>query len=158
MATCFQIGECFRPRPVRFEGVRELAGYRMKVYSILYGTVPVEWDRFEEAMQLAEATLPRPAVTIDRPGVGFIIAHQGRGMQYFVLCWWARENELPQRIWVREYPSGDRWREASECESICVWDMEIIGFERQVYVESVLASVNQPDIDGYLAQQMHVTG
>lgn len=99
---------------------------------------PDESD-WAEAIALATAHLPLEAA-IDRPGVGFLILHRGRGADYLVLGWWARENELPLRVVVR-YPGTDDapWRDARGDESVCVWDLEVIGFEREAYVASYLS-------------------
>jgi len=97
----------------------------------------------------AERSLPRPATTRDRPGVGFVICHQGRGVDYLVLAWWDRENELPLRVFVRE-PESVRWRPAQDGESICVWDLDIIAHERDAYIRHVLSKPESPALDAYL--------
>jgi len=66
-----------------------------------------------------------------------------------VLGWWDRVNELPTRIWVNERKAG--WRPAKGGESFCVWDLDIIGRERSLYIERILKDGGPADIDGYLA-------
>jgi len=137
----------YAPRPVRFRGVVEPHGYRIKRYDIVYNG-PFRESDFAEGLRLAFESLPAPAATTERPGVGFVIAHQGNGADYVVLGWWDRENELPLRVFVRPQEPGGEWRPARGGESVCVWDLEVIGFERQAYVETVL---NGGDAEGYLA-------
>jgi hypothetical protein len=137
----------YAPRPVRFRGLEHPAGYRIKRYDIAFAGPFRETD-FADGLRLAFASLPAPAVTADRPGVGFVIAHQGNGADYVVLGWWDRENELPVRVFVRPQAPGGRWRPARENESVCVWDIEVIWSERQAYVQTVLGG---GDVDGYLA-------
>jgi hypothetical protein len=129
----------YAPRAIRFHGVSETDGWRLKRYSIAYGHEPVDWSAFEPAIALANAALPRPAVTPERPGLGFVIAHRGRTALYCVLAWWDNENELPVRVFVRDRDGDAQWRPASGAESFCVWDLEVIGFERDAYVATVLA-------------------
>lgn len=131
--------EPYRPRPIRFHGVRDLAEWRLKLYTIVYGGGDPSLPDYEGVWPLVTAALPEPAVTDGRPGVGFVILHRGRGVHYGVLGWWDRENELPLRIFVRGLEPGARWRPARGNESVCVWDLEVIGFERDVYVRTVLA-------------------
>jgi len=156
--TSFTSPTLFAPRPTRFLGVRDFEGWRLKVYSIILGDRPLDRDGFERGLDLAIQSLPRDeSVTTSRPGVGFVILHQGRGADYVVLCWWDRENELPMRIVVRERDEGIEasrdqgtggssdqgarsWRPARGSESICVWDIDVIWFERNAYVETVLAA------------------
>jgi hypothetical protein len=143
----------FRPyiaRTVRFWELAEFNGYRLKQYAIVYGG-PFRADSFGDGLRLAFEALPTPAVTADRPGVGFAIAHQGNGADYVVLGWWDRENELPLKIFVRPQTPEGQWRPARGGESVCVWDLEVIWFERQAYVQTLL---NGGDSEAYLAKRM----
>lgn len=141
----------FAPRRVEFHGVRSVGGWRLKLYSILYGPGPIGWDAFAPGLALAEAALPQPAVTAARLGVGFLIAHQGRTGSYTVLGWWDRENELPLRVFARSDTPPASWRASEASESICVWDLEILWAEREAYVSTVL-SPSGTDVAGYLAR------
>jgi hypothetical protein len=134
----------YEPRPIRFHGIRDVDGWRLKRYSIAFGGHPVDWPAFEAASTLAHAALPRPAVAAERVGVGFEIAHQGRTALYYVLGWWDNENELPLRIFVRALEGGAQWRAARGSESVCVWDLQVVAFERDTYVATVLAGDADP--------------
>jgi hypothetical protein len=140
----------YAPRPIRFHGVRELGGFRLKDYSIVYGRGSVDWLDFARGFEVVLRELPRPAVAPGRPGVGFRIAHRGNGASYAVLAWWDRENELPLRLAVKN-PDGT-WRPARGSESVCVWDLEVIAFEREAYVGTVLDVARPVDaIETYLS-------
>jgi len=130
--------EPYAPRPVGFHGLREPSGWRLKLYSVRYGAAPLDWKAFAPGLAMAEATLPRPAQAEGRPGVGFLIAHQGRGANYVVLAWWDQENELPLEVFVHRNGPGESWRPARTRESVCVWDLEIIWAEREAYVDTML--------------------
>lgn len=126
----------YQPRPLTFLGVREVRGYRLKVYSIVYGDAPFRADLFEDGLARAAAELPQPAVVGGRPGVGFAVLHQGRTGNYAVLGWWDNENELPLRVFVT---GPDGWRPAAGGESVCVWDLRVVWWEREAYVGTVLS-------------------
>ena len=143
----FHVSEPFAPRACTFDGVHDHKGWRIKLYSVLYGEEPASGDYFADGEELALAALPRPATSGGRPGLAVLIRHQGRGMNYVVLFWWDRENELPIQVFVDE---GKGWRAAEGSESVCVWDLEIIWAERNAYVDHVLSASDAPDIDGYL--------
>ena len=136
----------YSPRPIEFQRIIEYNGNRLKLYSIVYGDAPLERKRFEVGSDLALEQLPAPDSSAGRPGLGFVIAHQGNTADYIVLCYWANENELPIKVFVRE---SDDWRAASGDESICVWDMQIIWHERNAYVSRVMQGENA-DVEGYL--------
>ena len=139
----------YRPRVIRYHDVHGHAGWRLKQFTISFDGSAVRWDEFAPGFALAEAVLPRPAQTDDRPGVGFLIAHHGRTADYVVLGWWDHENELPLRVFVRT-PDEGVWRPAGEHESVCVWDLEVIWAERQAYVDTVLSA--DGSIEAYLTR------
>lgn len=135
----------YQPRPIQFHGLRDVHGQWLKLYSIRYGAEAIRWQVFEGGLNLAFAEVPEPDLARGRPGLGFVIAHQGRTGDYTVLGWWDSENELPLRVFVRD---GAGWRPAQGGESVCVWDLEVIWHERQAYVTTLLAGGSP---DAYLA-------
>lgn len=144
----FTVTEEFAPRATHFDGVQESDGWRLKAYSVLYEGRTLDEAAFAKGEALALAALPQPAQTAQRPGIAILIRHQGRGMNYVVLCWWDRENELPMRIFVDE---GNGWRPGKGSESICVWDLEIVWAERNGYISTILANPGPAD-DAQLAR------
>lgn len=151
----FAVSEAYRPRPIRFRELRTVRDWRLKVYEITYGDEPLDWPVYEAVLPELLTILPNPPRTRHRPGVGFIIAHQGRGWHYFVLQWWDHENELGQKIFVRRFGPGEKWRPAVD-ESICVWDLQVLWFEREAYVSHILSRPDAPDLDGYLATRLEI--
>lgn len=133
--------------------MREAGGWRLRVHEITLPGETLDAEVFERGLALACDALPHPPLAVGRFGVGFVICHQGRGMDYIVLCWWARENELPIRIFVRERAAGSNWRAAGAEQSICVWDIELIMRERDMYVRTILASKGEPDVRAYLQSE-----
>ena len=135
----------YRPRAIRAHGVRRIGAWRLKSYSISFDGSPVDQELFEPGLALACEALPTPAVTAERPGLGVVVAHAGRGALYIVLGWWDRENELPVRVFIAYRDDGDTlaWRPAREGESFCVWDLEVLWFEREAYVSTLLGGGEQ---------------
>jgi hypothetical protein len=148
---CFAVSEPFSPRPVMTRGVRDVKGYRLKEYAILYGQDRLSIGQFELGLPAVFGALPQPAVTRTRPGAGILILHQGRGARYIVLGWWDNENELPLKIWTQPRDAcGAPWLPATTSQSVCVWDLELLNFERNAYVERVLSCTGAPDVESYL--------
>ena len=139
----------FVPRPIRFQGIRRRDGWSLKVYSVVFGDVPLDRDGFDRALDLAFESLPEPDVASGRPGLGFFIAHQGETGDYGVVLWWNHENELPLDLWIRRTAS-DPWRRSEPGESICVWDLEILWQERQAWIRAMMSG-GDPDGEAYLA-------
>jgi hypothetical protein len=141
----------FRPLSISFLGHLSHEGWQIKLYSIALDAPVVDESRFHGGLRFALDALPSPAHDAERAGVGFCILHQGRGIDYTVLAWWDRENEMPLRVFVRE--EGGDWRPAQGAESVCVWDLQVVTFERDMYVETVLADPALP-VEEYLARTM----
>ncbi|MGK7911543.1 MAG: hypothetical protein AB4050_08695 [Synechococcus sp.] len=72
----------------------------------------------------------------------FAIFHDGANAQYLVLAWWGNENELFTSVSVRE-PWG--WAVDSDKYSFCLWDLEILWAERNIYIETMYSG--NPDLD-----------
>jgi hypothetical protein len=142
----------YAPRPIATLGLVEYRGWTLKSYSILYGGVPFDPTRFTGGRTLALMCLPDPAVTPERLGVGFLIEHQGRNIDYLVLGWWDRENELPLRVLVRDDTDGEGWRPARGSESVCVWDLQVIWREREAYVATAMDPDQRDGRASYLAR------
>ncbi|GLC24537.1 hypothetical protein [Roseisolibacter agri] len=147
----------FAPRPIVARDVLAHDGWRLKRYAITVDDAPLPWDAFDEGVATALATLPRPAIAPRRLGVGFLIAHRGRGADYLVLGWWSEENELPVRVLRRDQRPGASWRPARDGESFCVWDLQVIAFERDAWVDTVMTDDADraplaARVDAYLAR------
>ena len=132
-------------------------GWQLKRYSVCVEGEAFDETRFTGGVELALETLPRPAQTSERPGAGFLMQHQGNGIDYTVVAWWDRENELPIKVYVCDRPGTNDWRPAGGSESICVWDLEVIWAERNAYVQTVLASTPVPNaLDAYLERTVTI--
>jgi hypothetical protein len=151
-----ELAESYRPRAIRCLDVAEIEGWRIKVYGIAYeGSRPAA-ALVDATLEAARATLPSPAFTDERYGVGFLAAHQGRGSNFAFVDWWAMENELHHHVWFSslEAPGDLRARRPGD-PIACAWDLSVIAHERAAWVEHVLSRHGDPDLDGYLAAQLN---
>ena len=142
--------EPFTSREIRFAGVRDHGAWSLKLYSVRHDGTPVDWPGFEWAIETALAALPDIEPAEGRPGLGLLVAHQGRTGDYLVLGWWNHENELPIEIWVRR--RGGPWRPAERGESFCVWDLEVLWAEREAWVQTMLGEAGEGGREAYLSR------
>ena len=150
-----RLHELYRPRPVRCLELFEREGWRLKVYGIAYGRDLPRSELVATAKRIAASALPSPAVDASRYGVGFLGIHDGRGANFIFLCWWAHENELHHLVWSAPSDELQRFTEqAPGAPKACVWDLAVIGFEREAWLECVLANPSGPDLEGYLARRL----
>lgn len=101
----------YKPRSITFTGVETRAGYRLKTYAITHDFTTLDAHAFDGGLNLACGELPSPAQTDARPGLGFVVMHHTVAIDYIILAWWDRQNELPTRVFVRE--AGKDWRPAN---------------------------------------------
>ena len=154
--SAISLVEPYAPRSVRWLDLLTFDAWRLKLYGITYrGERPVQ-ALVDAAVIAARQRLPRPAVTDDRYGVGFVGAHEGRGANFVFVDWWANEDELHHHAWLssKEHPGRLRPTGADDLTA-CAWDLAVIGHERTAWVRHVLAREHGPDLDGYLADRLN---
>ena len=147
--------ETYAPRSVRCLDVLTFDGWRLKLYGIKYrGERPVD-ALVEAAVAAAQERVPRPAVTDDRYGVGFVGAHNGRSGNWVFLDWWEGEDELHHHAWGSSHEAPGSLRAAGPDEfTACAWDLAVIGHERNAWVRHVLTRTDGPDLDAYLSDRL----
>jgi hypothetical protein len=139
----------YRTRAIRPLGVRELAGWRMKMYGIAaVGERPRE-AVVAAASELAAKVLPAPPHD-DGPGAyGFVIAHEGESACYYLVYWWVQEIFLGHRIFVASLRDPRRWQPVGAGVFPCAWELVPIAHEREAWVAAMLQG--EPDPQRYLA-------
>ncbi len=147
----------FEPRPIRAEPVIELRGHRLKPYTVTLPGETLDEGVYAEGTRLAADALPEPVAARTRPGLGFLIRHQGLDVggdrvHYLVLCWWDNTNELFTRTFIRGASTGHAWTDAAGRGAPCVWDLQIIWHERNAFIRHMLTGA--PDTASYLADTL----
>jgi hypothetical protein len=64
----------------------------------------------------------------------FVIFHDGSRCDYLVLVWWENDNELFTSVSVKV---GGRWVEDPKKYSFCLYDLEILWAERNIYIQTI---------------------
>ncbi len=71
--------------------------------------------------------------------------------------WWANENELFFHVYAANHTTPNQWQYLNSAGPIaCVWDMAVVAYERDAWVQHVLMNPGGPDIEAYLAAQLNV--
>jgi hypothetical protein len=148
----------YQTRPIRFQEIWEHDGWRLKVYGISALSDEPPAQLVAAIKSVAASTLPQPAVTDHRYGIGFLYAHEGRnGGGYASVNWWLNENELHHYQYEATPEGLDDLKpiEVTGGSAACAWDLAVIAFERDAWIETVLANESGPDLDAYLAREMN---
>lgn len=150
-----RLREPYRTRPIRFTELWRHGEWRIKIYSAAYDRPGARGELIEAMKQRASVTLPDPAVAHEAYGVGFACAHDGRGGCFAFVDWWAGENELHHHMFVSpEKRPGDLQPVGEQGLTACVWDLALMGFERDAWLDTVLANPAGPDLDAYLDRRL----
>jgi len=153
------LAESYTPRPIRFLELWEPGDWRVKAYGIAYRGALPGVGLIDAAKAVARTRLPDPAVTSSRYGVGFMGVHEGRGTNFVFVDWWANENELHHHVYLSKAEAATELAEITATGLIaCAWDLRVIGFERDAWVETVLANPAGPDLEAYLARRLDEDG
>jgi hypothetical protein len=144
----------YKPRHVRFVRREEVAGWRLKLYGIALDGREPDPEFVEATRDLAASVLPQPPASDDRYGVAFATAHDAASAYIALVYWWANENELHQRISVSPKRSPIAFVPVENQPAGCVWELEIVDFERRAWIEDVLANPEGPDLDRYFGRHV----
>jgi hypothetical protein len=136
-------------------GVEAVEGWRLKMYGIAYDRERLRRELVAAAVNEAALRLPQPPVSEARYGVGFSGVHDGRGGNFVFVDWWEQENELHHHVFFSSKEEPAQLRAASDTDPIaCVWDLCVVGPEREAWVRYLLANPGGPDLDAYLADRL----
>ena len=140
----------YKPRHVRFIRREDVEGWQLKLYGIAVNGQEPRPEFVTATRDLAAQVLPQPPAGEDHYGVGFAIAHDARAVGIALIYWWKSENELHQRIYVSPKNDPTAFTQVDDQPAGCVWELEVVNFERLAWLEDVLSNSSGPDVDAYL--------
>jgi hypothetical protein len=154
--TEIDLQEAYDVRPIRFLELWRELGWTLKVYGIAYRSERPREELVEAAKEMARRRLANSTNSDNHYGVGFLGVHDGRGANFVCLDYWADENELHHHLYVSpsEEPASLEYVTPTGLIA-CTWDLRVLSFERNAWVEAVLANPSGPDIDEYLARTLN---
>jgi hypothetical protein len=141
----------YEPRPVRFLELWTTDSWRLKLYGISHDRPAPRPELIAAAKTQAAKHLREHPTQLTHYGVGFLGIHDGRGENQIFLDFWVNENELVHWYWISapETPA-ELHLPPEDHNSVCVWDIMVQCFERQAWMDCVLANSRGPDFDAYL--------
>jgi hypothetical protein len=143
-----------RTRAIRFVRHERIADWRLKLYSIAADGDTARPELVDEALRRAPAIFPAPAHAEQRHGVGFVIVHDARTASIALYYWWQSFNELHQRILAGPKRDPRAMTQLEHASAGCVWEIEVIDFERRAWLTDVLANPSGPDVARYLDRRL----
>lgn len=143
-----------RTRAIRFLRPTRIDDWRLKLYTIAADGEAARPALVDEALHRATAIFPT-AQGDHRHGIGFIIVHDARTASIALYYWWQSFNELHQRILAGPKHDPGAMTQLEHASAGCVWELEVIDFERRAWLSDVLANPGGPDVERYLGRQLN---
>lgn len=143
----------YAPRDCQFLDIWHFGDWRLKAYGIRYDGRPLMPELVDAARQLAHEKLLEIKDVSTHYHVGFVGVHQGKTAHFVFIDWWAEENELHHHVYVAPLDRPSEFRYTTPSGLIaCVWDMKLMAFERDAWVETAMASP-PGSVEDYLARR-----
>jgi hypothetical protein len=134
----------YRPRTIRFIRRDQLGDWQMKIYGIGTHAADARPEFVDATVEAARGALPEGG------GAGFVIAHDATTAGLGLVYWWANENEIHGRFFHSPLEDASNVTPIAGTGLACVWEMEVIDFERRAWLEDVLKN---GDLDAYLERR-----
>jgi hypothetical protein len=131
-------------RSIRFIRRADLGDWRLKVYGIGTHAPDARPEFVAATLDAARESLPEGG------GAGFVIAHDAKTAGLALIYWWANENEIHARFFASPLDDPTALSPVDGTPLACVWELEIIDFERRAWLADVLQN---DDLEGYLARR-----
>lgn len=143
----------YQTRPVRFLEMWHYAGWQVKVYGIAYQRETPRPELIGAAKRAAQSRLPHPPTAAGRAGVAVLIVHDALGSTWALVQWW-EDNILHSHVYGGDPSSPWALSPAPAGPMACTYELAVIWFERQAWVDHMLAAPS-PDLAGYLAARFN---
>jgi hypothetical protein len=143
----------YQTRPVRFLELWNCDGWQVKVYGIAYQRPAPRPELVRAAKQVAQDRLPQPPATGERAGVAILIVHDALGSIWALVEWW-EGNVLHNHVYGGHPATPSSLAPVTGGPMACTYELAVIGFERQAWLNHVLAGP-KPDLGAYLGARLH---
>jgi hypothetical protein len=155
----------YTPRRLLALGVRERGGWRLKVTQVLAAGRAGDPDLVDAALAAAAGFLPSMDESPLQYGVGIVIVHQGSRYDFVLVGYWTYETELRYQTFMRASTDSTRLEPLTAGElATDVWDLRVLAYERDAWLEHVLRAVGSGDeadwagrLERYLRAQVQGT-
>jgi hypothetical protein len=143
----------FKTRPISFIEVFICNDWRIKLYTITYDSAVVSIETINIAKSyVGKWLLKSQDYNLPTYKVATLIIHKWRGGHFAIIGWWIDENMMQILVFLASNEEPLNFRLYSDKGIVtCVWELEILWFERNAWVEEVLKKqITESNIHNYL--------
>jgi len=147
----------YKARPIRFLEIQRLAEWQVKVYSISHKTEYVKESYKDKAMAQVVNWLKHAAHHgLETYNMATLILHECKEGCFAVISWWTDENMI-QNLTFLSQGENTGFEPFADNEIVtCAWEIEILWFERNAWIEHVLKKAPYPDYASYIKQHLNL--
>lgn len=146
----------YEKRAVTFVELWQQNEWQVKIYHV--GNKPLSDILLHSCHTILPESLPQPAQTKDRYGVGFVVVHQGVMANWLLINWWGHEDIIHQKIYHSPTDQPNKIMHVEDKSIMtCIHEMEVYEFERQAWISHVLNQRGVVNFEPYLAQRLSDT-
>ncbi|MBX7219229.1 MAG: hypothetical protein K1Y36_04730 [Blastocatellia bacterium] len=150
----------YQPRKITLVRFLTVNNWKIKIYTITRQTR----FAFGTTMQAALSALPAwleqsRTLGFENYETAFLIVHEGIDGIWTLLNWWVEGGILYSRTFFTALTAPTEFQVLPrEGFMSCVWEMEVIHFERAMWIEHILKKADQPDFERYWQASWHHDG
>lgn len=143
--------EIYRSRSIIPYPLHTADGWRVKIYVVTPRETFASDAVLEKAIgKLPEWLAPPASEPWHSHKIGFLIFHEGADGLWSLVNRWVADDMLQSATYYTDYAKPDTFtRNPAEAFMACVWELPIIAFERDLWVEEILKKAPNPDFDAY---------
>jgi hypothetical protein len=148
----------YKTRPIRFLEIYAFQDWKIKMYSISIKHRLVDAQNIENAKQLLPVWLQDSKIyPLETYKIATLILHEGKEGCFAIVNWWIDENMLQQFVYLAKNEQPTEFKLYSNNGIFtCVWEMEVLWFEKNAWVKNILMKADNPDVDAYLNEHLNV--
>ncbi len=143
----------YSERLIRFLGLWEINGWMLKVYGIsadrtLNGLETIDSSMLAIGKEMASSVFTSEPTT-NSYSIGYVIFHEGRLANWIILDWWADEIQIRHQLYKSERANPGAFKRVTDNLVACIWELKVIEFERQAWIDHILKPASGPDAAAY---------
>ena len=142
----------YQPRQINFKEILIIEDWTIKVYTITKDNNLIKPETFD----VINTELPnwlnlKNSFNSTTDKKGFLIIHFGTEGIFSIMNWWVGQNMLNSNVFFSEYSNSDSFNKISGDGLVaCIWELEIINFEKISWTENVLKKFPNPNFEKYI--------
>ncbi|WP_431158980.1 hypothetical protein [Winogradskyella poriferorum] len=142
----------YRVRYINYYNTIEVNDWKIKTYTISKSETFHYPEFYKEVLkQIPEWIKSDNGFNNDNDGIGFLILHAGTEGIFSLINWWVGQNMLNTLIFKSDYDQLHNFELISgNGLAPCIWELEVINFERLAWTKHILKSSPNPNYKAYL--------